>query len=129
MHLNWQNVFVWPLSLECKIYMKPIIMHKKSLSSKKTRCTLCGLSFHPLNTFSLCLYSLLFLDQLTNNMTKDCSLNYEFSTWKLQAQNMSCKQIDFLFYFDIQNNLCTQHVLSMFCARMLWACNFYELNL
>ena len=30
----------------------------------------------------------LFLHQLTHNMTKDCSLNYEFSTWKLQAQNM-----------------------------------------
>ena len=33
---------------------------------------------------------LLFLHQLTHNMTKDCPLNYEFSTWKLQAQNMLC---------------------------------------
>ena len=30
----------------------------------------------------------LFLHQLTHNMTKDCSLNYQFRTWKLQAQNM-----------------------------------------
>jgi hypothetical protein len=30
----------------------------------------------------------LFLDQLTHNMTKDCSLIYQFSTCKLQAQNM-----------------------------------------
>ena len=30
----------------------------------------------------------LFLHQLTHNMTKDCSLNYKFSTWKFQAQNM-----------------------------------------
>ena len=29
---------------------------------------------------------LLFLQQLTQNMTTDCSLNYEFNTWKLQAQ-------------------------------------------
>ena len=29
------------------------------------------------------------------------------------ACNMLCTQIGF-FYFDIQNNLCTQHVLSMF---------------
>ena len=29
----------------------------------------------------------LFLHQLTHNMTKDCSLIYQFSTWKLQAQN------------------------------------------
>ena len=55
---------------------------------------------------------LLFLHQLTH---KDCSLNYEFRTWKLQAQNMLCTQIVFCFCFcfDIQNNLCTQHVLSL----------------
>ena len=31
---------------------------------------------------------LLFLYQLTQNMTKDCLLIYQFSRWKLQAQNM-----------------------------------------
>ena len=31
---------------------------------------------------------LLFLHQLTHNMTTDCSLNYKFNTWKLQSQNM-----------------------------------------
>ena len=30
----------------------------------------------------------LFLHQLTHNLMTDCSLNYEFSAWKLQAQNM-----------------------------------------
>ena len=30
----------------------------------------------------------LFSQQLTQKMTKDCSLIYQFSTWKLQAQNM-----------------------------------------
>ena len=59
----------------------------------------------------------LFLQQLTHNMSKDCSLNYEFSTWKLQAQNMLCTQIVLFFFvcfcIDIQNNLCTQHVLSL----------------
>ena len=35
---------------------------------------------------------------------------------------MLCTQI--VFCFDIQNNLCTQHVLCMF-----WACNFHVLNL
>ena len=29
----------------------------------------------------------LFLHQLTHNITTDCSLNYEISTWKFQAQN------------------------------------------
>ena len=28
----------------------------------------------------------LFLHQLTHNMTTDCSLNYKFNTWKFQAQ-------------------------------------------
>ena len=28
----------------------------------------------------------LFLHQLTHNMTTDCSLNYNFNTWKFQAQ-------------------------------------------
>ena len=42
----------------------------------------------------------LFLEQLTHNMTKDCSLNYEFSTWKLEAQNMLCTQIVFCFCID-----------------------------
>ena len=31
---------------------------------------------------------LLFLHQLTHNMTTDCLLNYKFNTWKFQAQNM-----------------------------------------
>ena len=53
----------------------------------------------------------LFLHQLTNNMTTDCSLNHVFSKWKFQVQNMLCTQI--VFCFAIQNNLCTQHVLSL----------------
>ena len=65
----------------------------------------------------------LFSHQLTHNMTIYCSLIYQFNTWKLQAQNMGenmfCTQIVFCFCFDIQNNLCTQHVLPMF-----WACSF-----
>ena len=59
---------------------------------------------------------LLFLHQLTHNMTTDFSLNYKFNTWKFQAQtleNMSCKEI----ISDIQNNFCTQHVLPMFCKK------------
>ena len=55
----------------------------------------------------------LFLQQLTQNMSKACSLNYKFSTWKLQALNMLCTQIVFCFCIDIQNNLCAQHVLSL----------------
>ena len=34
-----------------------------------------------------------FLHQLTHNMTTDCSLNYKFSTRKIQVQNMLCTKI------------------------------------
>ena len=58
---------------------------------------------------------------------QDCSLNYEFSTWKFQAQNMSrtfC--VHELFWMSktiTKNNLCTQHVLNL-----LWAWSFHILN-
>ena len=52
------------------------------------------------------------MNQLTHNMTTDCSLNYEFSTRKIQVQNMLCTKI--VFCFDIQNNICTQHVLNLY---------------
>ena len=32
----------------------------------------------------------LFSHQLTHNTTKDCSLIYQFSTWKLHGENMLC---------------------------------------
>ena len=43
----------------------------------------------------------LFLHQLTHNFIIDCSLIYQFSTWKLQAPNMLCTQIVFCFYSDV----------------------------
>ena len=56
--------------------------------------------------------------ELTHNIAKDCSLNDEFSTYMKipiseHDENMLYTQIVFCFYFDIQNNLCTQHVLSL----------------
>ena len=38
-------------------------------------------------------------------------IEFEFSKRKLQVQNMLCTQI--AYCFDIQNNLCSQHFLSM----------------
>ena len=55
----------------------------------------------------------LFLHQLTHNMTKDCSLNYEFSTSKLQAQYMLCTKI-VLAVKTKQNCL----------HNMYWTCSF-----
>ena len=45
----------------------------------------------------------LFLHQLTHNTTKDCSLNYKFSTWKLQAQNMGRTQTEHVTILTISN--------------------------
>ena len=55
-----------------------------------------------------------FLNQLTHNMTTDCSLNYKFNAWKLQAQNM------FFCLFLIWHS--EQFMYT------LWACNFHVLN-
>ena len=55
-----------------------------------------------------------FLNQLTHNTTTDCSLITDFSTRKIQVQNMLCTKIVFCFCFGIQNNFCTQHVLNLY---------------
>ena len=50
---------------------------------------------------------LLFLHQLTHNLTTDCSWNYQFSTWKLQAQNMRriCSLLFMCWSGNLMNNL------------------------
>ena len=61
----------------------------------------------------------LFLHQLSHSMTKDCSLNYEFSSWKLQAQNILCQ-------IECQNKNKKQFVYAT-CSEVLvflyWSCN------
>ena len=68
---------------------------------------------------------LLFLHQLTHNMTTDCSLNYHFSAWKFQAQNMGktwgehvvqTNCLLFLFWHSEQLmcTTCSTHILPMF---------------
>ena len=54
----------------------------------------------------------LFLYQLTHNVTTDCSLNYKFSTRKLQVQCMLCTQIVFVFTFR-----------TIYVHNMHWTCN------
>ena len=49
-----------------------------------------------------------FLYQLTHNMTRDCSLNYKKKNSSEDVVYKNC-----FFYFDIQNNICTQHVLNL----------------
>ena len=53
----------------------------------------------------------LFLHQVTHNMTRDCLLNspqkYKFRTYCVQ-------NLFFCFWFDIQNIICTQHVLKLY---------------
>ena len=60
-----------------------------------------------------------FLHQLNQNITVDCSLNYEFSTWKFQAQNMlrkCCVHKLVVFFWHSEQyryTTCSQHVLSL----------------
>ena len=44
----------------------------------------------------------------------DLPVQYMKTTSLEHGENMLCTQITFCFCFDIQNNLCTQHVLPMF---------------
>ena len=59
---------------------------------------------------------LLFLHQLTHNMTTDCysitSSMHENSKLK-PGENILCTEI----VSDIQNNFCKQYVLHMFCKK------------
>ena len=57
--------------------------------------------------------NLLFLHQLTHNMTKDFSLIYQFLHENYKLRTCCVHILFFRFCFDIQNNLCTQHVLSL----------------
>ena len=66
------------------------------------------------------------MHQLTHNTTTDCSLNYEFSTWKLQAQNMlrTCC-VHELFWMSKQNKkrtICVLLSLEFSCTEQ-WTRN------
>ena len=58
---------------------------------------------------------LLFLHQLTNNMTTDWSLNYKFNTWKFQAQTWGEHVVYRIFFWHSEQFLyttCSPHVLQ-----------------
>ena len=62
---------------------------------------------------------LLFLHQLTHNMTTDCSLNKKVQYMKIPSSEHGENKLCTWIVFDIQNNFCTQrqHVLPMFWQR------------
>ena len=58
---------------------------------------------------------LLFLHQLTHNMTTDCSLNYKFNTWKFQAQTWGENVVYRSCFWHSEQFLyttCSPHVLQ-----------------
>ena len=77
---------------------------------------------------NLC-HKLLFLHQLTNNMTTDCSLNYKSKI----HENSKLKPGEYMFcteiVSDIQNNFCTQHVLPLFCKNKRFWQRFACINI
>ena len=67
--------------------------------------------------------NLLLMHQLTHNMTTDCSLNYQFSKWKLQAQSIRgtfCVHKLFWISKQKQKTICIHN--------KFWACSFHVLN-
>ena len=71
---------------------------------------------------------LLYLHQLTHNMTTDCTLNYKFKTWKFQAQTWG-EHVVYRNYFwhseQFMYKTYSEHVLSLqfSCTELviLWA--------
>ena len=51
-----------------------------------------------------------FLNQLTQTMRRDCSLNSK----KIRVNNILCTKIIFCFCFDILNNICTLDVVNLY---------------
>ena len=76
----------------CGLVDSRITASDKDLPVNKIEIQIFIPEFSPIFQFELVQVNLcqkhLFLDQLTHNMTNDCSLIYQFSTWKQQAQNM-----------------------------------------
>ena len=76
---------------------------------------------------------LLFLHQLTHNMTTDCSLNYKFNTWKFQAQTWGEHVVYRNCFWHSEQFLyttCSPHVLQkeeLLTKIYLYWCN-YELT-
>ena len=58
-----------------------------------------------------------FLLELTHNTTTDFSLKNEFSTRKIEVQNMLCRKIVLNAKTKTKNNFCTQHILIMYFSR------------
>ena len=52
--------------------------------------------------------------QYDKGLFMDLPIQYMKTTSAEHGENMLCTQIVFCFCFDIQNNLCTKHVLPMF---------------
>ena len=80
--------------------------HLKRQQSWTNLLAQCGQNLLQVN---LC-QKLLFLHQLTHNMTADYTWIYQFSTWKLQAQNMGRTWVEHVVYTFTP---CSPFVLSL----------------
>ena len=78
-------------------------------------CVSCDLSANfpiQVNLF----HKLLFLHQLTHNMTTDCSLNYKLNTWKFQAQTWG-EYVVYRFCFWYSEQFLYTTCSPMFCKK------------
>ena len=102
--------------MHCRCPIKDCIISKSS-DSDLPYFLEDGKNIKPSLQVNLCQMHL-FLHQLNHNMTEDCSLNYEFSTWKLQTQKLLCTQIVFLFLFwhseQFMYKTCSELVVFMY---------------
>ena len=129
-HLKPQHIYNKKVSSYCLLYpllnwfklVYGLFLQSKMQSTYSFCSTQPILARKELNVQADNCQNLLFLHQLTQNMTTDSSLNHVFSTWKFKAQNMlrtCCVQN--LFWISKQKNTICVH-------NMFWAWNFHVLN-
>ena len=92
----------------CRLSISTIVntllrVNTRSLLSSEVQVNLCQ--------------KLLFLHQLSHNMTTHCSLNYKFNTWKFQAQTWGEHVGYWNCFWHSEQFLYAQHVLPMFSKK------------
>ena len=93
--------------------MAATYLGKRSLKNVRPNldcaCSICGTG----KSFSKALILASTNPQYHKRLSIELPVQYMKTTSSEHQENMLCTQIVFCFCFDIQNNLCTQHVLSL----------------
>ena len=112
----WFLVILFTTSLGLFLFVKNTNDYFTARIVTNIETSSANLSVSKLNKIqvNLC-QKLLFLHQLTHNMTTGCSLNYKFNTWKFQAQTWEEHVVYKTCFWHSEQYLyttCSPHVLQ-----------------